>query len=49
VPPLLAKAVGSEIMRALGTEAIKPDIKLTWGDDLLLKLNWSEADRYYKT
>jgi len=49
VPPLLAKAVGSEIMRALGTEAIKPDLKLAWGDDLLLKLNWSEADRYYKT
>ena len=49
VPPLLAKAVGREIMRALGTEAIKPELKLTWGKESLLELNWSEADRYYKT
>jgi len=48
VPPLLAKAVGSEIIRALGVEAIKPSLKLQWGDELLLKMNWSEADRYYQ-
>jgi len=44
----LAKAVGSEIIRALGVEAIKPSLKLQWGDELLLKMNWSEADRYYQ-
>jgi len=48
VPPLLAKAVGSEIIRALGVEAIKPSLKLQRGDELLLKMNWSEADRYYQ-
>ncbi len=48
VPPLLAKAVASEIMRALGVEPIKPRLKLTLGDELLLKMNWSEADQYYQ-
>ncbi|MEG4807060.1 DNA cytosine methyltransferase [Microcoleus sp. F8-D3] len=47
VPPLLAKAVAAQIISALGVEAIKPSLKLTWGDDLLLKLNWSEAEQYY--
>jgi DNA (cytosine-5)-methyltransferase 1 len=48
VPPLLAKAVASEIIRALGAEPIKPRLKLTLGDELLLKMNWSEADKYYQ-
>lgn len=48
VPPLLAKAVASEIIRALGVEPIKPRLKLTLGDELLLKMNWSEADQYYQ-
>jgi DNA (cytosine-5)-methyltransferase 1 len=48
VPPLLAKAVGSEIIRALGVEPIKPKLKLKWGDELLLNMNWSQADRYYQ-
>ena len=48
VPPLLAKAVASEIIRALGVEPIKRRLKLTLGDELLLKMNWSEADQYYQ-
>ncbi|MEG4940414.1 DNA cytosine methyltransferase [Microcoleus sp. F4-D5] len=47
VPPLLAKAVAAQIISALGVTAIKPSLKLTWGDDSLLKLNWSEAEHYY--
>jgi DNA (cytosine-5)-methyltransferase 1 len=47
VPPRLAKVVAAQIMSALGVKAIKPSLKLTWGDDSLLKLNWSEAEKYY--
>ncbi|MDP8933194.1 MAG: DNA cytosine methyltransferase, partial [Cyanobacteriota bacterium] len=47
VPPLLAKVVAAQIISALGVKAIKPSFKLTWGDDSLLKLNWSEAEQYY--
>lgn len=47
VPPRLAKVVAAQIISALGVEAIKPSRKLTWGDDSLLKLNWSEAEQYY--
>lgn len=48
VPPLLAKAVAGEIIRVLAVEPIKPSVKFKWGDELLLKMNWSEADRYYQ-
>ncbi|MEK0195575.1 DNA cytosine methyltransferase, partial [Microcoleus anatoxicus] len=48
VPPLLAKAVAAQIIRALGVQVIKPTAKLTWGDDSLLKLNWLEAEKYYQ-
>jgi DNA (cytosine-5)-methyltransferase 1 len=47
VPPRLAKVVAAQIISALGVTAIKPSLKLTWGDDSLLKLNWSEAEQYY--
>ena len=47
VPPRLAKVVAAQIISALGVKAIKPSLKLTWGDDSLLKLNWSEAEQYY--
>jgi DNA (cytosine-5)-methyltransferase 1 len=47
VPPRLAKVVAAQIISALGVKAIKPSLKLTWGDDSLLKLNWSEAEKYY--
>lgn len=48
VPPLLAKAVAAQIIGALGVKPTKPNSqKLTWGDDSLLKLNWSEAEQYY--
>jgi DNA (cytosine-5)-methyltransferase 1 len=43
----LAKVVAAQIISALGVKAIKPSLKLTWGDDSLLKLNWSEAEQYY--
>jgi DNA (cytosine-5)-methyltransferase 1 len=47
VPPRLAKVVAAQIISALGVKVIKPSLKLTWGDDSLLKLNWSEAEQYY--
>jgi len=47
VPPRLAKVVAAQIISALGVKAIKPSLKLTWGDDSLLKLNWSEAEQFY--
>ncbi len=48
VPPLLAKAVAAQIICALGVTPTKPSFnQLTWGDDSLLKLNWSEAEQYY--
>jgi DNA (cytosine-5)-methyltransferase 1 len=47
VPPRLAKVVAAQIISALGVEAIKPSRKLTWGDDSLLKMNWSEAEKFY--
>jgi len=47
VPPRLAKVVAAQIISALGVTAIKPSLKLTWGDDSLLKLNWSEAEKFY--
>jgi len=47
VPPRLAKVVAAQIISALGVKGIKPSLKLTWGDDSLLKLNWSEAEQYY--
>ena len=48
VPPLLAKAVAAQIIRALGVKVIRPTVKLTWGDDWLLKMNWLEAEKYYQ-
>jgi DNA (cytosine-5)-methyltransferase 1 len=47
VPPRLAKVVAAQIISALGVKVIKPSLKLTWGDDSLLKLNWSEAEQFY--
>lgn len=47
VPPLLAKAVATEIVRALGVVAAKPKAKFALGDDNLLQLNMSQAAHLY--
>ncbi|MEL6163916.1 MAG: hypothetical protein AAFR37_09195, partial [Cyanobacteria bacterium J06628_3] len=43
VPPLLAKAIGLEIISALGIIPVKPEQLQKLGDDALLKLNMSQA------
>ena len=45
VPPLLARAVGREIMRALGLHAVRPSVVLPLGDVALLDLNPGDAAR----
>src|SRR5690606_30611190 len=47
VPPPLARAVASEIIRALGVKPTKPRKVLTLGDDELLQLDLSQAARYW--
>lgn len=47
VPPLLAKAVAAEIIRALGVSPCKPTGRQKLGDDQLLKFNMSQAAQYY--
>ncbi len=47
VPPLLAKAVATEIIRALGVVPVKPQQKMHLGNESLLKLNMSQAVQYY--
>ncbi|MGH8002926.1 MAG: DNA cytosine methyltransferase [Brasilonema sp.] len=47
VPPLLAKAVAAEIIRALGVIPVKPQHKMKLADESLLRLNMSQAARYY--
>lgn len=47
VPPLLAKAVASEIIRFLGIIPSQPMEKKKLGDDALLYLNLSQAAKYY--
>lgn len=47
VPPLLAKAVAAEIIRALGVEIVKPKNKILLKDEKLLQLNMSQAAQIY--
>ncbi|MDJ0776158.1 MAG: DNA cytosine methyltransferase, partial [Mastigocoleus sp. MO_167.B18] len=47
VPPLLAKAVAAEIMGALGITPFKPKAKMELGEEGLLRLNMSQAAKYY--
>jgi DNA (cytosine-5)-methyltransferase 1 len=47
VPPLLAKAVGLSIIKALGIIPIKPEIKHHLGDEKFLRFDMSEAAKYY--
>jgi DNA (cytosine-5)-methyltransferase 1 len=47
VPPLLAKAVAAEIIRALRVEIVKPKDKFPLKDEKLLQLNMSQAAQIY--
>lgn len=47
VPPLLARAVASEIMKAMNIIPSKPPFKIDLGDPSLLKLSMSEAAKKY--
>jgi DNA (cytosine-5)-methyltransferase 1 len=47
VPPLLARAVGAEIMKALGTKPKRPKTILNLGDDSLVRFDMTSAARYY--
>lgn len=47
VPPLLAKAVGAEIIHALGVTPCKPEGQMQLGKESLLRLNMSQAAKHY--
>jgi DNA (cytosine-5)-methyltransferase 1 len=47
VPPLLAKAVASEIIKLLGIIPSQPTENKKLGDDALLYLNMSQAAKLY--
>ena len=47
VPPLLAKAIGQEIIKALNIEPIEPTITQELGHKKLISFNMSQAARYY--
>ena len=48
VPPLLAKAVAGEIIRALGVVPFKPNITQATGDEKLLQLSTFQAAQLYQ-
>lgn len=47
VPPLLARAVGSSVMKALGVKPKKPIATLKPGNELLLSFDMSEAANHF--
>lgn len=47
VPPLLAKAIAAEIIRALSVQPFKPTIQQKLGEEKLLNLQLSGAAQYY--
>lgn len=47
VPPLLAKAVASEIIKAIDIKQIKPGVIQELGNEILLMFDMSQAARYY--
>lgn len=47
VPPLLGKALGAEIIKALGIIPLKPTAIQELEDEKLLKFNMSEAAKYF--
>ncbi|MEQ5786832.1 DNA cytosine methyltransferase [Erythrobacter sp. NFXS35] len=48
VPPPLARAVASEIIKALGQETTRPIESLKLGDVSLLRMDLSQASKYWK-
>lgn len=48
VPPLLAKAIASQIIKALGTDPIKPTEKQQLGEGKLLELTMTQAAEKYQ-
>lgn len=48
VPPMLAKAVAAEIIRALGVSPVKPVGSMPIGEEKLLQLNMFQASRRYR-
>jgi DNA (cytosine-5)-methyltransferase 1 len=48
VPPLLAKALATEIIRALEINPVKTHTKISLGSDNLLRFNMSQAAKYYQ-
>ncbi len=48
VPPLLAKAVASEIVRALGVELEKPKKKRSLGNNSFLEMTMFQAAQFYQ-
>ena len=47
VPPLLGRAVASEVIKALGIRPTKPAIPIALIDDYLLKLNMAAAAKFF--
>jgi len=48
VPPPLARAVASQVIRALGVEATRPSETLRLGDTALLRMDMSQAAAYWE-
>ncbi|AVH65569.1 cytosine-specific DNA methyltransferase [Nostoc sp. 'Peltigera membranacea cyanobiont' N6] len=48
VPPLLAKAVATEIIRSLNVSPFKPSLRYKLGEEKLLQFNISQAAQYYQ-
>ena len=47
VPPPLARAVASEVLRAMGTKPKRPTQQVQLGDEALLRMGMSEAASYW--
>ena len=48
VPPLLARALGSQIIAALGVQPLLPKVSLELGDSQLLRFTQVQASKYWK-
>jgi DNA (cytosine-5)-methyltransferase 1 len=47
VPPALARAIGDEVIRALGVTPTRPAMVLTLGEDQLLRMDAGSASAYF--
>jgi DNA (cytosine-5)-methyltransferase 1 len=48
VPPPLARAVASEVIRALGVQPTRPSESVALGDTALLRMDMSQAASFWK-